>query len=382
MTQAPVPAGSVGRVRTGVPPLGDVVLAAVLTALTLFTVAGGSSTAHTPAAAAVAVLTIAPLAWRQLAPLVTSGIVLVALAAFGLLGFGDFPNGGCGMFLAVFSVATLRSRRSAAVVYGASVVVLLLADRTSTTPILWSELVQAIVLLLGAWVLGEATRRWVRRAELAAAESAAAVADERVRIARELHDIVAHHMSVISLQSGVAEYVIEDDPDTAKAAIADVTRSGHEALQDMRRMLDVLRLDDSGAEDLAPQPGLAQLEDLVARTEAAGLVVETTQRGAPRALSAGLDLCSYRVIQESLTNVLKHARAETAQVVIDYAQDSVRVSVADDGTGPRSAVTHAGSLGIRGMRERAELYGGTLEAGHRGARGFEVRLRLPLDEAR
>jgi signal transduction histidine kinase len=188
-------------------------------------------------------------------------------------------------------------------------------------------------------------------------------------------------MSVISLQAGVAEYVADSDPPKAKKAIATVGEASREALLDMRRLLDVLRVDQDEEADYRPHPGLAQLGELVDRTRGAGLPVELAVTGRVRALPPGVDLCAYRVVQESLTNVLKHAGPCDARVEVDYGDRVLSLKVRDDGAKiPPSDVSPA-SHGIRGMRERAELYGGVLTAGPAKDGGFDVTLRLPMEDA-
>jgi signal transduction histidine kinase len=372
----------VGRVRLpSKPVLADVLLAAVLTGLTVVTVTETATRVDWPAGV-IAVLTVAPIALRQLAPVLTATVVAVALAAYNLLGYGEFPNGGVGLMVGMFTVATLRSRSVSAVMYAVSASALALAYVTDGGGMIWSQLLEGSLILLGAWMLGEGTKRWARRAERLAAEKAQAVADERVRIARELHDIVAHHMSVISLQAGVADYVADVDPPAAKKAIATVGEASREALLDMRRLLDVLRVDHrDGDDDFMPQPGLAQLDDLAHRMHGAGLPVDVAVTGAVRPLPPGPDLCAYRVVQESLTNVLKHAGPAKARVEVYYGPRTVTVTVADDGTKAHPSSGSPTAHGIRGMRERAELYGGVLSAGPSREGGFAVKLRLPMDEA-
>jgi len=354
----------------------DVLLAAVLTGLAV----GGlvsERNADWPDVLLV-VLTTAPVALRQRAPVVTSLVILAALAGWGLLdsAAGDIPVGGVGVLLALFTVAVLRPRWVAAAVFLVALIVTIAFVRM-TGGAGWPELSQAALVLIGAWVLGEGTRRWGRRLERAAAESAQAVADERVRIARELHDIVAHHMSVVALQSGLAEYVIDTDLPTARKAIGAVGDASREALLEMRRLLDVLRVDHATDPDYSPQPGLAALDVLVERARSAGLPVEVVVSGPVRPLPPGPDMCAYRVVQESLTNVLKHAGHARARIELEYGESTLTVKVADDGVSPARPVAVT-SHGIRGMRERAELYGGVLTAGPARDGGFAVVARLPM----
>ncbi|GAB2877147.1 sensor histidine kinase [Nocardioides pacificus] len=286
--------------------------------------------------------------------------------------------------VAMFTVATLRPRRVAAALFPGAIAVIALAHRT-VEGVTWAMAVQAGVTCLVAWALGDATRRWAkewaRETEDAAAQAARAVAEERTRIARELHDVVSHHMSVVALQSGLAEYVLDTDPAVARTAIGHVGAAGREALLDLRRMLDALRDEETETAPYDPQPGLGQVEALVARLRGTGLDVDLRTPTPTPDLPPGLALCAYRVVQEALTNVLKHAGpAGSATVSITEAEGVLTVDVADDGAGSPAMTTPPGH-GIRGMRERAALYGGVLHAGPRPAGGWRVLLRLPLVES-
>lgn len=358
-------------------------MAAALTGLTVATLAGQSTGRVAVLAAVLAVLQVAPIALRQRVPVLALAVIVVAMSAYGLLGYGDVPSNGLGLVIAMFTVATLRTRLVAAAVFVVTLVVTAIVYLTAASDVLWPQLVQGALVLLCAWVLGEGTRRWAQRTERLAAQAVQAVATERIRIARELHDIVAHHMAVISVQAGLAEYVIDADPPTAKSALATVGDASRQALLEMRRLLDVLRVDeDSGkGRDYSPQPGIAQLDDLVRRLRGAGLPVTLAVAGAVRELAPGPDLCAYRMVQESLTNVLKHAGQATARVAVEYGERTLSVSVTDDGI-HRPRQDTEGRHGIRGMRERAELYGGVLAAHPAEKRGFTVSLRLPLEERR
>jgi signal transduction histidine kinase len=367
------------------PVLLDVLLAVVLTVLTAATLAGIDDGRAGPGAHLAAALTVAPIALRQRAPVLTMAVIVSALTVFSLLDFGAFPNGGIGMLIGMFTVATLRSRRVAAVVFLAATLAEVFCFSTLPPPFPVPEVIQAVLVTLGAWVLGESTRRWGERTERLAERAARAVADERVRIARELHDVVAHHMSVISLQAGVARYVLDTDLPTARTALDTVGETSREALAEMRHLLDVLRVDDADEDedeadrDFRPQPGLALLDELVERTRGAGLPVEVVVTGEVRELPPGPDLCAYRVAQESLTNVLKHAGPATARVELDYGERTLTLRVTDDGSPSRQHREAPASYGIRGMRERAELYGGVLDAGPGEHGGFAVSVRLPVN---
>ncbi|MBP2336891.1 sensor histidine kinase [Saccharothrix coeruleofusca] len=358
----------------------DLLLAVVLTGLTLATLASFGAGAQQWPAYVLAVLTAAPIALRQLAPVTTMAILVAALGLYTLLGYGDFPNSGIGLLVGMFTVAMLRSREVAALVFAGTMVVVGLACLRMSMPVVWSEVAQTGLVVLGAWTLGEGTKRWSARSERLAEEAVQAVANERVRIARELHDVVAHHMSVISLQAGLAQYVLDSDLATARQALATVGDTSREALTEMRRLLDVLRVDQS--DEYQPQPGLAALDELVARARGAGLPVETVVTGRARPLPPGPDLCAYRVAQESLTNVLKHAGPATARIDLDYGESTLTLKVTDTGAKPAAQQVSTTSHGIRGMKERAELYGGVLTAGPGRGGGFSVVLRLPMSEER
>jgi signal transduction histidine kinase len=207
-------------------------------------------------------------------------------------------------------------------------------------------------------------------------EAQRAVAQERTRIAREMHDIVAHQVSLMTVQAGAAKTVAASNPGAAIAAMGAVESAGRQALSEMRYLLDVLRPERPDAE-LAPQPGLSQLAQLASEVSAAGKPVRLVINGESERLPAGINLTLYRIVQESLTNVLKHAgNAASATVTIDILDTEVRLVVRDTGGGDR-AVAHRGH-GIAGMRERAELLDGSLEAGPSALGGFEVYVSLPL----
>ncbi|MDO5740631.1 MAG: sensor histidine kinase [Ornithinimicrobium sp.] len=213
-------------------------------------------------------------------------------------------------------------------------------------------------------------------AEASARESALiAIASERARIARELHDIVAHSVGVMVVQAGAAEQVVEDDPEFARRALATICSTGSSALGEMRRLVGVLRDPDVG-HDLAPQPGVAALGDLVERARESGLEVDLEVTGQRPHLPAGLDLTAYRIVQEALTNVRRHSQATRALVVMDYGPETLEICVSDHG--PAAPSGGAPGHGLLGMRERASLFGGQVEAGAQG-HGFQVRAVLPLE---
>jgi signal transduction histidine kinase len=233
----------------------------------------------------------------------------------------------------------------------------------------------------GPFLAGMAMRVRRERERLLARErderARLAVADERARIARELHDVVAHAISVIVLQARGARASLVVDRDEAREAVDAIERTASQALAEMRRLLAVLRMDDDAT--LAPQASLDQLDALAGEVRGAGLPVDVRVEGRPRPLAPGLDASAYRIAQEALTNALKHAGRARATVVVRYGPDAVELEVADDGAG--AANGGDGGHGLIGMRERAALFGGTVAAGPRAGGGFVVRARLPTGEA-
>ena len=237
----------------------------------------------------------------------------------------------------------------------------------------------------GVWMIGRVVRareRDARRlAELSEAldrerveEARLAVADERTRIARELHDVVAHAMSTIVLEAGAERVNLEEDQDSTRRTLRSIERTGREAMGEMRRLVGVLRTEDDEPE-LLPQPRLDHLDLLVEQVGRAGLAVELRVVGEPAELPPALEISAYRIVQEALTNVLKHAGDARAAVTINFGTRMLAIEVADDG---RGGTSEGGGHGIAGLRERAAMFGGDLEAGGGANGGFVIRARLPL----
>jgi signal transduction histidine kinase len=237
------------------------------------------------------------------------------------------------------------------------------------------------------WVVGKALRRYRLQAsrlqalagqlEIEREEKArTAVVVERSRIARELHDVLAHSVSVMVVQAQAAQRLLEGEQQDARQALGSIETTGRQALAEMRRMLGILRRSDEEL-TLAPQPGLEYLDALIEQTREAGLPVELRIEGEPEPLPPGVDLSAYRIVQEALTNTLKHAGPAHAQVVVRYGDDELELEITDDGagTGKGGGEGH----GLIGMRERVALYGGVFEGGKRSAGGYRIRARLPLD---
>lgn len=258
----------------------------------------------------------------------------------------------------------------------------------------WDQVVPAWFILLGVWGFG----RWMRRRALesdalnARAEAAErdkeeqatrAVADERARIARELHDLVAHSMGVIVIQAQGAQRAIDTAPEQARAALSSIETAGRTGLAEMRRLLGLLSAEPGDA-GTTPQPTLEQLPDLIARVREAGLTVGLKVEGAIRVLPAGVELTGYRVVQEAMTNVLKHVGAALVDVQLRYEPDCLDIEVRDAGcaNSNRAGGAEGGGHGLIGMQERVSLYGGTLRAGPRPEGGFAVHARIPVDGRR
>jgi signal transduction histidine kinase len=206
----------------------------------------------------------------------------------------------------------------------------------------------------------------------------AAVGDERARIAREMHDVIAHSVSVMTVQAGAARMQLPDHPDRAVPPLIAVEETGRQALAELRRLVGILRENDAPA--LAPQPGLTDLPTLAEAMDRAGVDVDVRVEGRPRPLPASLDLTAYRIVQEALTNTLKHAGPARASVVVQYDSDALRLDITDDGQAPATTPDGSGH-GLPGMRERVNLFGGQLDAGPGQDGGYSVSARLPLQPA-
>ena len=250
-------------------------------------------------------------------------------------------------------------------------------------------LLESGLLLAGAWLIGYLVRlqraysaglreQADQRAREQLAEARQAGSEERLRIARELHDVVAHSMSLIAVQAGVANYIVGTHPEEAGRALSSIEETSRSALREMRALLGVLRDEETGDADpgLIPAPGLADLETLADRTAEAGVRVDLDIRGTRPPLPAGLDLAAYRVIQEAVTNVVKHASTDRCRVAVGYAEQALDLEITDHGIGgePGPGTGH----GLTGMRERVGMYGGEFSAAPRTGGGFRVTARFPL----
>ncbi|GGK86365.1 two-component sensor histidine kinase [Sphaerisporangium melleum] len=335
-------------------------------------------------------LLLLPLLWRRRHP-------VPAFAAVALISFVQWVTGvqpipaNVTVLVALYAVASACALRWS-VTAGAIAelgIVLLMARYGGLS--LYS-LASGSVFVAATWIAGiyaSTRRRYLEgleeRAERAERERdqqvRIAAAAERARIARELHDVVAHNVSVMIVQADGAAYAIDGDPEQARRAMRTISGTGRQALAEMRRLVGVLRKDDAGEEEYAPQPGVADLDDLLAHFRQSGLPVEYAVTGVRRDLPEGVQLAIYRIVQEALTNTLKHGGPKArAGVEMDYGPHEIHLRVSDDGRGaaaPRSIDGH----GLIGMRERVAMYDGSVQASPSPGGGFQVTVRLPLARA-
>jgi signal transduction histidine kinase len=329
-----------------------------------------------------------PFALLRRKPLVTLVVAGTCVVAMSWLGYNE---GVTPIFLYVAALAVGISCTPRMTAFGAAFMLVALVGLllVSHTQFDTGAFVLNVAIFSSAFMIGVTIRS--RRLRIGALEDrAAAVAreredearnvatQERLRIARELHDVVAHSMGVIAVQAGTGEYLIDTDTAEAKRSLHAIAETSRSALAEIRRMLGVLRSDD-GAADRAPARGLDDLDELTGELAAAQVNVTVSVAGTPGALPRSVDLNAYRIVQEALTNVLKHAGPANASVSVRHDAGAVRLTISDDGDG--SVVnTTGGGHGLVGMRERVAVYGGTLEAGPRSGGGFEVDAWLPYEE--
>jgi signal transduction histidine kinase len=333
----------------------------------------------------------AGVALRRWRPLTALAVTLAAEAALVFLGFAADPLIAAAIVLYMVAlVKPARTAMDALIAVGLTLGVLVLVTPTPAAganriDANFGRAAGAAVVLLAAWSAGRAVRagrayaeglreQAERRAEAKVGQARRAVAEERLRIARELHDVVAHSMSVVAVQAGVGRWVIDSSPQEAAKALAAIETTSRATLREMRQLLGMLR--DGTPGEMLSAPGLGDIPDLAER---AGLRVDLTVRGTPRELPAGVDLAAFRIVQEALTNVVKHAGTDNGRVVVTYCAEEVAIEVTDDGVGAAGAVQDG--HGLIGMRERVALYGGEFSAGPLPGRGYRVSARLPAGAA-
>ena len=383
--------GRLPSVRRADVPVADVLLATAVTALGAVEVATGQVGPPLWATVPSVLLFGLPLLVRLRLPWTALLVVFGTMVGLWFAGADQYD------YLASVASALVVMGSFAAVVDRAQAVAgLVLASALLTVSALQglSGILWGVGLLVGAWAAGRMIRaRRLLIEELARTTEALqesreahardAVVAERARIARELHDVIAHSVGVMVVQAGAAEQMIPIAPGRAAEAVRSVQDCGRAALTDLRRLLGVLRRDeDEHADpDREPQPGLDGVPDLLRRLADAGLRVSVTHTGEPRALPAGLDLAAFRIVQEGLTNVLKHAGPTRATLALDWTGEGVAIEIHNPARPPRSrrAAPAPGGHGLVGMRERARMYGGSVDAGPAGDGGFAVRVRLPAE---
>jgi signal transduction histidine kinase len=328
------------------------------------------------------------LAWRRRRPLAAIAVMVTAFVFQVLFveAAAPFFTGYVPVVIAAYSVAAYAPQRhalagGAIAITGVVIVTLRVVELRDVGDIALDVLVVVVVWVLGRGMHRRATRADALSDEVRTLEREAreAVAQERTRIARELHDVIAHSVSVMGVQAGAAEQMLTIDPERAREPLQAIQSGAREAISELRLLLGVLRGGDDGPA-LAPQPGLDQLDALVEQMRAAGLPTQLTVEGAPARLSAGVELSAYRIVQEALTNALKHAHAAAAEVTIRHRAQGLDLEVVNSGSsngGGRPAPTSG--HGLIGMRERVALYGGTITTGHHDGGGYTVRAHLPSD---
>ena len=387
---------SAARIRASLRRSADWIAALGLAAAGQFELWVGTDQAFPGSKAAHALFLLAtslPLAWRRCRPLAVLAVISAGTPAYAyaMYDLGQQPpfEPYLALLVALYTAAAQLDGRRLALAAGiavagiAAIAAALVAGNTA------GDSAGALLFVGVCWGMG----RLVRRQRLLAAalgdratrlarereqRERAAVAEERARIARELHDVIAHSVSVMVLEASVERRMLGAEQASTREALHSIERTGREALAELRRLLGVLRRSGDERPALAPQPSLRHLDVLLAQVRDAGLPVTVRHDGEPRALPAGVDLSAYRIVQEALTNVLKHAEATRAEVVVGYADDTLALEVSDDGCG---AVNGAGATGhgLVGMGERVALYGGVLEAGPREGGGYRVAARIPLE---
>jgi signal transduction histidine kinase len=362
----------------------DAALALVLTVLYL---PGVTDDEPTWAVVPLALAQTLPLAFRRVRPVAVLAVTLLAGIVFNAA-FADSPTLPLGVVVALYTVAAYCDRPvsgRAALVTGVTLPLPMLAAADFKV----ESALLPVGLTAAAWMLGD--NLGTRRAYLGELEAKAvrlerereeearrAVAHEQARIARELHDVISHNVSVMVVQAAAGADVFDAEPARARSALTSIEATGRDALSELRRLLGVIRTDDDADGPLEPQPGLERLAGLLEQVRAAGLPVDLTVEGSRKPLPPGLDLAAYRIVQEALTNTLKHAGASQANVALRYGIGELSVEVLDDGRGTIVNGATGGGHGLVGMRERVALYGGHVRAGPRAGGGFAVSARFPL----
>jgi signal transduction histidine kinase len=377
-------------------PIADALLAAAVTAMVLVDLSSPTDAVGVrptdPVAVVLSLLQTLPLAFRRRAPLPTFVLILVGVCSYYALGY-EVTDGTLATFVGVYTVAAYEDRVKSLVglgllAFGMTWYWLTRAEPFDPTTPVWIG-----ILGLLSWGLGEyvkARRAYTTQVEALAErldraralEARQAAWQERARLARELHDVIGHTVNVMVIQAGAGRRTLASNRGLAERAFQTIESTGREALEELDRLLGILRT-ETDEPDLPPQPGLEQLHALAGRFEDAGLPVEITIEGEQVPLPRSLDQSAYRIIQEALTNALRHAGDTIAHVAVRYRTDRLELEVANDShSNRRSLHREGGGRGLIGIRERVALFGGELEAGPRAGGGFVVRCGFPLTTGR
>jgi signal transduction histidine kinase len=363
--------------RIGV-PITDVGLALAVAVLGQAEVWANARIHPRGAAAACELVLAIALTWRRRFPLATLLVVGIASTAEAVVGV-PLQEPLVPLVASVIAIYSLVSSASAERAFAGAVIGLAaIAVQTASQHKGIGNFLFGLVFLGAAWVGGRTVHTRTARAEQLAQEQevreAAAAEEERRRIARELHDIVSHNLAMLVVQAGAAEQLLERDPQRAREALRSIRQTGHEAIGEMGTLLSLVRAPSAESRD--PQPSLTDLEGLIERTSEAGLPVELEIVGQRVALAPAVELSAYRIVQEGLTNALKHAGSANTRVVIRYRPEELELEVSDEGSNTNG--TSGSGRGLAGMRERVEVFGGHLAAGPRPDGGWTLRATLPL----
>jgi len=390
------------------PLIGDSLLAMVIGVFTFFNLRAywglQPPTVNTFLAATLVALAIIPLIWRRLFPSTILLIITIAHVSLLALNIPEMNFAGISSMIAIFSAAAYGGHRRNLIclvciiaIMGAIIYALFFSGTIAApvSQILFNTttLLSNLFIFLAIWWLGntirvsreqtsqlrESTEQLVQEREENARR---AVLDERVRIARELHDVLAHHVSVMGIQAGAARQVLKQYPEKALNSLSLIETSSRQAVSELYRLLGLLR-DEKQVEEFSPQPGLRQLENLVSDMQTAGLQVEVKIEGEKREIPQIIDLSAYRILEEALTNILKHASATKAIINMNFQNNVLFLDITDDGRGiAKNSKIPSGGKGLIGMRERVNLVKGELWAGNGPNGGFSVKVKLPLGEQR
>jgi signal transduction histidine kinase len=374
------------------PAVLDALLAAAVTVMVLVDLSyPADATGVRPTdvwAVLLSLLQTVPLAFRRRAPLPVFLVIVAGVATYYGMGY-EVTDGTLATFVSVYTVAAYENRRKSLIALGVLAVSMTWYWVARAEPFDPTTPVWIAILGLLSWGVGEYVR--ARRTYTAEVEALAerldrarelearqAVWQERARLARELHDVIGHTVNVMVIQAGAGRRTLASDRKVAEKAFQTIESTGREALDELDRLLGILRTEEDEP-DLPPQPGLDQLRSLAGRFEDSGLVVEISVEGKEVALPRSLDQSAYRIIQEALTNTLRHGDGAAAHVAVRYRHDQLELEVTNDGDHSRTLEDHSGGgRGLIGIRERVSLFGGDLQAGPRPEGGFVVRCRFPL----